>query len=83
LKENWEKIVLKIGDGNFITQNLVTGAIQGFNNIEIIDEINEFFEKNPSPNSNRAISQGIEKIKNKALFFKNQKENFSSFFESF
>ncbi len=74
LRENWEELDRRYGDGGFALMRLVS-LVSGFSSLERLDEVETFFAANPTPAAERTIEQAKERIKlNSAWVDKYSKE---------
>ena len=62
LRENWEELDRRYGDGGFALMRLVS-LVSGFSSLERLDEVERFFSANPTPAAERTIEQAKERIK--------------------
>ena len=66
IRNNWEEIDRRYGDGGFALMRLVS-IVSGFTTSERLQEVETFFEENPTPAAERTIRQAKERIRlNKA-----------------
>lgn len=62
VRENWVEIDKRYGDGGFALNRLVS-LVSGFSEEKRIAEIEDFFDKNPTPAAERSIQQALERIR--------------------
>jgi puromycin-sensitive aminopeptidase len=61
IRENWTEIDKRYGDGGFALNRLVS-LVSGFSEASRIEEIEKFFDDNPTPAAARTIQQALERI---------------------
>ena len=62
LKDNWEEINRRYGEGGFIIMQLVSFT-SGFTTEEKRSDVEEFFADHPAPAAERSIRQSLERIR--------------------
>lgn len=82
IKENWKTIASRYEGSGFVLQNVVNSACSRWSTFEMAKEIEEFFEKNPTPSAKRNILQCIERTKNNAIFYEREIKYFEKFFKN-
>jgi len=61
MKENWQELDRRYGQGGFAMMNLVSIAGR-FTTKDDKDDVESFFQKNPVPSATRTIQQVLERI---------------------
>jgi tricorn protease interacting factor F2/3 len=75
LKKNWGKLSKKVGNGNPLFNRIVASiALIADDSME--KEIKQFFKSNPTPGTERAQAQTIEKIRIHSKFLRNMRKEF-------
>lgn len=81
VKENWQTIAKRYEGSGFVLQGIVSASCSRWSTFEMANDIESFFEKNPTPSAKRNILQCIERIKNNATFLKRELEHIERFFK--
>ncbi len=79
IKDNWEELYRRYGGGGFTIGRLaaVTGM---FTTSERAQEVEEFFQKNPSPSAQRTIQQSLERIRLNVRWLQNNRPGLTEYF---
>ncbi|MSV26957.1 MAG: aminopeptidase [Nitrosarchaeum sp.] len=77
LKSNWPKLSKKVGKGNPLFNRIVS-SISSIADDSMEMEIREFFIKNPTPGTERAQEQTLERIRINSKFLRSMKKEFST-----
>tara|TARA_B100000676_G_scaffold78501_1_gene78240 strand:- start:2807 stop:5386 length:2580 start_codon:yes stop_codon:yes gene_type:complete len=78
VRNNWKEIDNRYGDGGFALNRLVS-LVSGFSEEKRISEVEDFFEKNPTPAAERSIQQALERIRLNTAWKKKFSSEISSF----
>ena len=78
VRNNWKEIDKRYGDGGFALNRLVS-LVSGFSEEKRISEVEDFFEKNPTPAAERSIQQALERIRLNTAWKKKFSSEISSF----
>jgi puromycin-sensitive aminopeptidase len=62
IKDNWVEFDRRYGKGGFAIMRIV-GITGGFTSMERHDEVERFFQENPTPSAARTIQQSLERIR--------------------
>lgn len=62
VKDNWDEVIRRYGDGMFALSRLVN-LTSRFTTQEKLDDVESFFKKHPAPAADRAINQSLEIIR--------------------
>ena len=62
LKDNWEEIDRRYGEGGFMIMRLVSFT-SGFASEEKLEDVERFFAEHPAPAAERSIRQALERIR--------------------
>eukprot|EP00003_Mantamonas_plastica_P023141 TRINITY_DN408_c4_g1_i1.p2 TRINITY_DN408_c4_g1~~TRINITY_DN408_c4_g1_i1.p2 ORF type:complete len:213 (+),score=84.55 TRINITY_DN408_c4_g1_i1:1021-1659(+) len=65
-RANWAELNRRYGGGGFAIDSLVTAVTSGYASQQKVDEVTEWFAKNPVPSASRSIDASIEQIKSNA-----------------
>ena len=77
LKKNWGKLRKKVGSGNPLFNRIVASiALIADDSME--KDIKGFFKSNPTPGTERAQAQTIEKIRIRSKFLRQMKKEFKN-----
>jgi puromycin-sensitive aminopeptidase len=61
MRDNWDEVHRRYGEGGFGLMYLVE-ITSGFTTQDRLDEVQKFFEDNPTPAAERTVRQSLEKI---------------------
>ena len=77
LKTNWPKLSKKVGRGNPLF-NRIVASISSIADDSMEKEIRQFFKKNPTPGTERAQEQALERIRINSKFLRRMRKEFTS-----
>lgn len=69
LKQNWKKLSKKVGYGNPLL-NRVVGTVSLISDDTMTSEVKNFFKKNPTPGTEKTLSQALERAQIHSQFLK-------------
>ena len=78
IRNNWEEIDRRYGDGGFALMRLVS-IVSGFTTSERLQEVETFFEENPTPAAERTIRQAKERIRINQAWLERYSDQLSKF----
>ena len=78
IRSNWEEIYRRYGDGGFALMRLVS-IVSGFTTSERLQEVETFFEENPTPAAERTIRQAKERIRINQAWLERYSDQLSKF----
>ena len=79
VKNNWSELDRRYGKGGFAIMNLVT--IAGlFTTVDKAEEVELFFQNNPTPSAERTIQQSLERIRLNANWLDKNRNNLNNWF---
>ena len=81
IRNNWKELDRRYGDGGFALMRLVS-IVSGFSSLDRLEEVKEFFEKNPAPAAERTIAQAKERIFLNANWVAKYSSEIESFFKN-
>ena len=79
LKDNWEELDRRYGEGGFAIMRLV-GIASAFTTLEMHDDVERFFTDNPAPGAARTISQSLERIRLNAAWLDRNRDELAGWF---
>jgi tricorn protease interacting factor F2/3 len=77
LKKNWKKLNKKVGHGNPLF-NRIVASISSVADDSMEKEIKAFFDKNPTPGTERTQSQTLERIRINSKFLRRMRKEFQN-----
>jgi tricorn protease interacting factor F2/3 len=75
IKKNWKSLRTKVGIGSPLL-NRIVASLSGFADAQVGKEIEQFFEKNPTPGTERTIEQTLERIRIHAAMLERFRQEF-------
>ncbi len=75
LKKNWKKLNKKVGHGNPLF-NRIVASISSVADDSMEKEIKKFFQKNPTPGTERTQTQTLERIRISSRFLRTMRQEF-------
>ena len=78
IRNNWKEIDRRYGDGGFALMRLVS-IVSGFTTSERLQEVETFFEENPTPAAERTIRQAKERIRINQAWLERYSDQLSKF----
>ena len=79
LKDNWDELDRRYGEGGFAIMRLV-GIASAFTTLDMHDDVERFFADNPAPGAARTISQALERIRLNAAWLERNRDELENWF---
>ena len=79
LKDNWDELDRRYGEGGFAIMRLV-GIASAFTTLDMHDDVQRFFADNPAPGAARTISQSLERIRLNAAWLDRNRDELANWF---
>ena len=82
--ENWDKLQQRYSGGGLkMLGRILSSVVGGFVRAEDADACEQFFASHPAPSATRAIAQSLERVRNRAAWYRRDEGNISTFLQSF